>query len=679
MAVMSVITAQDGDSLCSIAVEHGFKNCTKLRNVNPDFAARQVQPGDRVTIPEVTQKREAGQVDQLHKFKRLGRLNRVWIIQDRNRPRPNEALGDQQRELAVSNYVPGRQGRGFATALWKDQNFTDFDDDASADPDHFKVLSFDRFAQAAGQNSIEVTLQVQKPVLGSVRNEVARWEDLTDAGTKLEHVVCKQFRANSRWYRSPYLRLVVDNQDRTCKRRDGRNDAAAGAVDAGPDVSQQTLLVPPLLDKDIEILDLRVVAFRPAPGCEAGGVNDPQHCRAQSIAEVGKEERVMRIKVVRVGGAAGSGSSDAEMRTLVFLNLRRRLAQINVGVKTVVEPGPGITLVDNFIHDVPLPNNMIMISDFDGVRAGGGRPMSATVALAAGNVTGQIRTQRRDTPQQTAEKLAAALRTVGVTCRVSPNPPITTSTNNFGSCDILCFKADGTPARIITATTTDSKQTIAHTGGWTNGNVVDGDFYGSSAREVAARMVGSPDYRSAAKNFHTGSNALLAIVVNNLPGLNGEAILPHLGLTEKFRPLRVFQLLVFLSHGGATSEVTLSHEGGHAILDCFHTSSRNGAGQEQDILGNLYPVNDALAFSEWMSAFPHPNQIRKRISDTPLTVWLTLLRTGVSNVQGVNTLMGGRNAPIGPINPTSSQRFREHCAFLFENLRRLRPVPPAPV
>ena len=29
-----------------------------------------------------------------------------------------------------------------------------------------------------------------------------------------------------------------------------------------------------------------------------------------------------------------------------------------------------------------------------------------------------------------------------------------------------------------------------------------------------------------------------------------------------------------------------------------------------------------------MSAFPHPNQIRKRISDTPLTVKLALLKGG---------------------------------------------------
>lgn len=675
MPIAKVVRAQDGDSLCSIAVENGFKNCTKLRAQNSQLAGRGVQPGDRVNVPEVTQKQEAGQVDMLHRFRRLGKTNRLWIIQDLNRASGQQAVGDAQRLLAISNYVPGRQGTGFATANWVDHTQTGHNADASADPDHFKILVHDQFAHAANQDTVELTLQAQKPVLGTIPNEIASWADMTEAGTKLEHVVCRRFAPNTPWYRSSYLRLVVDDQDHTAKRRDGHNDPPT-AVDAGTDVSRQTLIVPPPDERAIEVLDLRVEAFRDAPDCQSAG---PEKCRAHSYADVGKDEKVLRVKVVRVGGAAGSGVTDANLRDCAFKNLRRRLAQINVGVKTVQEPGAGVTIVDNFIHDVALPQNMIMISDFDGARARGGKRMEATVHLTSGDVTAHITTAFRDRPQETAEKLATALRAQGVVCRVSPNPPVTTSSNTFGSCDILCFNADGTIARVIATSSQDTRQAISHTGAWNNANVRDMDgAYG--ANSLAARMIGSPDYRAAAKNFHTGSNVLCAIVVNNLPGLNGEAILPYIGLTERFRPLRVFQLLVFLSQGGATSPVTLSHEGGHAIMDCFHTSSRVGNTPiDRDILGVNYPNNANLAFSEWMSALPHTNQIRKRISDAPLTVWLNVLREGVGTVEADRMLMGGRNTPTGPLNPTCATRYREHCGFLFEGLRRLHPAPQSPL
>ncbi len=672
MAVAKVVRAKDGDSLCSIAVENGFKNCTKLRAPNSQLAGRGVQPGDRVNVPEVTTKQEAGAVDTLHRFRRLGKANRVFIIQDLNRAGGQQAAGDRQPRLAVSNYVPGRQGRGFATANWVDHTTSDHNVDASADPDHFKILVHDRFAHAANQDSVEVTLQAQKPVLGTIPNEIRSWADMTEAGTKLEHVVCRRFAPSTPFYRSSYLRLVADTQDQTAKRRDGRNDPGAGAVDAGTDVSRQTLIVPPPDERNVEALDLRVEAFREAPDCQSAGA---EKCRAHSFADVGKDEKVMRVKVVRVGAAAGSGVSDNDLRTCIFTNLRRRLAQINVGILPVVERGPGVTITDDFIHDVALPQNMIMISDFAGARASGGKNMQATVRLTpGGDKTAQITTRRRDKPAETANKLAAELRKLGVKCRVSPNPPVTSSSNSFGSCDILCFNADDTLARVIATSTQDTGQTISHTGGWNNGNVLGADGFYGSATGSDAMMAGSPDYRVCAKNFVLHDTYLCAIVVNNLPGLNGEATGPYIGITQKFRPLREFQLIVYLSVGGAQSPVTLSHEGGHTVLDCFHTS-RRVSGVETDILGNAYPNNANLAFSEWMSAFPHPNQIRKRISDTPLTVWLSMLKTGVNSIQTQNTLMGGKNTPTGPTNQTCAVRFRTLCGTVFGNLRVLHPAP----
>ncbi len=118
MAIAKVIPAKDGDSLCGLAVANGFKNCTKLRAANSQLAGRGVRPGDKINIPELTPKQLAGQVDTLHRFRRPGKVNRVFIIQDRNRADGPQATADRQKQLAVSNYVPGRQGTAFAAVNW---------------------------------------------------------------------------------------------------------------------------------------------------------------------------------------------------------------------------------------------------------------------------------------------------------------------------------------------------------------------------------------------------------------------------------------------------------------------------------------------------------------------------------------------------------------------------------
>ena len=83
---------------------------------------------------------------------------------------------------------------------------------------------------------------------------------------------------------------------------------------------------------------------------------------------------------------------------MIFTNYRLTLAQANIGV----------SLVDNRVHDVPEPNNMIVVSDFAGVKASGGGTMRVVVALSSGNVTATITTEHKDTPQETAQRPAHA-------------------------------------------------------------------------------------------------------------------------------------------------------------------------------------------------------------------------------------------------------------------------------
>jgi hypothetical protein len=674
MAVIRVVRARDGDTLCSIAIDNGFKNCTKLRSVNPELANRQVRAGDNVNIPELTQKQVAGQTELRHKFKVKGKKQRVYIIQDHNRPTPVAALSNVQRALCVSNYVPTRQGTGFTAADWRDHNFFGYDAGASADPDHFKLQVFDQHAQARGDTQVELTLQAQKPILNA-SEQIERWEDMTEAGTKLEHIVCRQVEANSPWYRSHYLRLVIDTQDQTAKRPHGRTSPTA---DGGADVSRQTLVVPNTTDQRVEILDLRVMTFMPAPECEQA---DPARCRSIAMANVGKDEQVLRIKVFRIGGAAGSGISDAQVNTMIFTNYRLTLAQANIGV----------SLVDNRVHDVPEPNNMIVVSDFAGVKASGGGTMRVIVALSSGNVTVTLTTNRKDTPQETAQRLATALTAQHVTCRVSPNPPVQSSSNNFGSCDILCFNADGSPARIISATSSDTDQKLASSGLWGRNpgsgapandqiNNPETQYGTAGGRSSAAQMVGSIDYRAACKNYNTGTNHLCVILVNGFKQatLLGEALLPYRAVVGRLRPLRQYSMCVFLDQGGASRRTVLTHEAGHVLLDAFHTTNSPVAATpsapaqpEQDFSNNAYDNNTQLAFSEWMSAINRePTLIHKRMSDDPLTVQFAVVRSGVNNLQAVIQTLGGPN-------PSPVRRFRTLSAFVLGNLRPLNPAPGA--
>jgi hypothetical protein len=659
------VRAVDGDTLCGIAVNNGFRNCKKLRDANPTLANRDLNPGDQVQVPDVTPKSEAGAVDQLHPFKRLGApVGRIFYIQDFNRATPEQALSDKQRQLAVSNYVTGRQGSGFAftgTAardLWRDKTFFGHDADASADPDHFKIQVFDKHAKDKGDAKLTVTLQTQRPRLNA-SVQIERWEDMPDAGAKVD-ITCQQVAAKSPWYRSHYLRVVAE--------RDDQNNRPADVVDNGADRTAQTLVVPaPTDDRRIEILDLRVRAHKDVEDCGATGTQPK--CRARALADVGKEEKALKIKVFRVDGPGNQAAqrSRNDIEQTVIPNMRLQLAQCNVALK-VLE-----------IKDVPPPRNMIAIGDTRVVKATGGKTIGAMVALASGNITAITTTHRKDEPSETAQRLAAALRAQGVQTRVSGNPPPINTGTDFGPADILCFNADGTPARVIGVTNSASEnQKISSTGGWDNNNVTTPDVqYG--ANEPSFRFIGSADYRALLKNNFEGTDRFCAYVFNNFTQPNpaftllGYALIPYHEVTAKFKPHAELTLGVLISANAAQRRTVLTHEAGHALLDAIHTTRASRTPPDTDFQGNAN--NKRLAFSEMMTAFdssvggggPQPF-LHKRLSDNPLTLEFLIIH---GNLQTRQEVFG--QAP----SLSTTQRLRSLFSAVFTNLRQLPPAPGA--
>ncbi|BBO88400.1 LysM peptidoglycan-binding domain-containing protein [Desulfosarcina ovata] len=662
---MKKVKAKEGDSFCSIAHTYGFINCAKLREANPSLKDRQLRPGDVVAIPELTSKTESRttEVKPPHKFRRKAPEVRLAIVSEQGRANPADAsLLDSLSQLAVSNYVPTRQGPGTTNGNWVDHTVFAHNANASLDPDHFKVQIYDRSAGEKGVADIKVKLKVKKPVLNAA-GQVTGWSDMTEAGTSLE-VTCKPVNS-SHHYRSYYLRLVVDTQDHTAKRPYGR------ASDSGTDVSKQTLVTPLPSDSHLEILDLEVHAEREYANCAATTAD--ARCRAMAKARVGKAEKQLQLRIYRIGGATGptgANVSNAEVDSMIA-NMRLTLAQSNVGIH-VETTSTGVN-----VHDVALPRNLIAVSDEKGNKADGGGTMTVRVRLTSGIVTVQIETDRKDKPEETANKLASALRAKGVQVTVSPNPPVQDSSDDFGSCDLLCFE-NGMPARIISATSTDDDQKLSHSGGFNNASVDDTTSEYGSARGTNAQMVGNVAFRACAKNNAAHSGCLRVILVNDFARatLLGKALLPYRDVVARLRPLSEFSMCVFLDQHGAKRRTVLAHEAGHVLLDAFHTTSYNATTNiESDWDGAQYDNNVNLAFSEWMAAISRessPPFIHKRMSDDPLTVKYAVVKKGVNNLQGeIKTLGGGEPSPVA--------RFRTLSAAVLRPLRTLRDTSGKPI
>lgn len=658
------VTAGDGDTLCKLAVARGFRNCKKLRDANPTLATRELRPGDVVTVPDVTPKEESGQTEQLHKFIRKGLpARRVFIIKDFNRSRPEQAIGDAQSALAITNYVPGRQGAGFATQAW----FADFgfNAGASTDPDHYKIQVFDKEAQQRGDTIVKVTLQVQRPRLDN-NSKITAWEDLTDPGTQLVDVECQQVGgADSPWYRSKYLRLFAE--------RDDQNNRMTDNVDTGADLTARSLVAQlPTDDRRLQILDLRVRAHKDVDSCGATGTQPK--CRALALAGVGKDEKALKLLVIRVNGGGNQAAltTPDQLQDVLVRNMKLQIAQANLGINLI---GP---------MDVPPPRNMITVSDHECVKASGGHQIGATVQImsSAQPITATITTSRKDTPAETANKLAAALRAKGVVCQVSPNPAKVSSGDDFGPCDILCFDrpragSSDNLARILGVTNHPSeRQKLRHTGAWNNNSVTTGDSqYGGDEGDF--RFIGSADFRALLKNNFRDTSTFHAYVINNFSQaspnstLLGYALIPYHEVTQRIRPIAAFTMGVLVSNNAALRKTVLTHEAGHVLLDAIHTSKALNPGPDQDLQGNT--DNRRLGFSEMMTAFdssqsggtPQPF-LHKRLSDNPLTVEFLIVH---GNQDAKQEVFGS------PPHKSTVRRFRELFSSVYGPLRQLQPAP----
>ena len=595
----TTVTANDGDTLCGLAIDAGFVNCQPLRdepqNQGKDFLKRPtLKSGDVVVIPDKKLKDESKAADTKNKFVKKT-APKVSIRFVHGSPNKKYLLDDTLNFLDISNYetnLAGTSGRknlpsGFG-----------FDPDGHADPDTFKVEVVD---PAAG-GSVGIVLQAMKPVY-KVDGTVDHYEEFSGgqaAGRKV-NITCKKVSSGVA-FRSQYLRLVTDEIDQAT-------------------VAGQTVLVTDIADGQgtgkttdndfVEILDQQTRASYSVNRCPA-----PQKCTVSAQVPVGQNP--FRIKLVfhafrSAPGAAGgvNGVTSQMLRRRAFRWFRRAYAQADMSPKLV---GPIVEFID------PPPDNMLVICQDHGRLSSGFNsavaPSSLSFTLstppphapnAPPDPVVSIPLSSLLTPKQMGDLVVGALP-AGFSATAFTNALAFNA--NDGSCDVLITRTDGTRVMILNETTDDTSATVT-VARVSISNVNDADT-GPTLIPTTA------EFRRVIRAAPGAPDQLDCYVVGQFANINlrGRAFVPARDLGAAFQPpdpLKFAAIMATTSgsgpvlDGGDNLPFTFPHEAGHVLNDAFHTNAADANGPTQLMSGTGTSVANAV-------------NATKRICDTPVLV-----------------------------------------------------------
>jgi hypothetical protein len=537
----TIVEAKVGDTLCGLAIAAGFIDCAPLRsdpaNAGKEFLNRDLKPGDFITIPDVKLNVLAKAAEALHLFKKKNAPPMLIRFTHGSKDKPYRE-DKTETGLNISNWPTDKAGKK------ADKSFptgTKFQQDADDDLRTFKVEVVD--PKASGK--IEVELRALKPVL-KPDGTIEKHERFTGAeeGKRKLTVSCEPVPSKV-CFRSPYLRLVVDEKDR----------AAA---------SDQTLLVTDMADgKDgaedkIELLDQLVEASYTRKQCPAG-----TKCRVVVQVPIGGAHQRVMIAVHVLKNALGVAVAKTEdVRKRVLNKLRQVYAQGDVSIKQV-----------ETIREVPLPGNMFAVANGNGQLAEGGKTIKVRVRVDADvDQTVSITTVKDASPLDTATALEAeilkAIPGGKVQVKASGNPPVTGQA--IGSADVLIGKPISQKVRLNVLQSDDAGHPVI-VGQLTSTTVTE--FGGADSH------VGTIAERVLVKNYDTGSDRIDLFVVEKLSdGSFGEAFTPNSTqpVGEQPMDLMINSCLVNLEtiNKANFERNTIPHEIGHIIMDVGHADTR---------------------------------------------------------------------------------------------------------
>lgn len=557
------VKAKKGDTLCGIALRHGFPSCEAFRALaaNAAFKDRPLKAGDEVAIPDKKTKKASGETGKAMGFVvHRGPAPGIRFVHG-SRARPYQ-LDRTLKWIDVSNFVSHRAGAAQGATFPAGHGF---DADGDADPDSFKV---EVVTPGAG-DALTVLLEALRPVYGK-DGTVARHEPFAGAehdARKLD-AECRHPPHHRHVYRSRYLRLVTDDVDKAV-------------------IADRALLVTDMADGGggdadrVEILDQRVRASVVIPVCKAPA---GKQCTLRAELPVGSDNHRVRLcaHVFRAtpGGAPVGGLTERMVRRRVQKWFRRAYAQAGLAPRIVP---PGIEFID------PPAANMLVLSQDSGQRASGvdaaGATSTVTFRLGAPpplllawllppNPTVRVVLGADMTPTQVGAAIAAALPR-GYRGEVSTNA------RGFGaadpSCDVLVTRDDGKRVMIRDETTTDTRLTVM---------VARVDLSNVDDSSSPNLIPTTAAFRRILRSAPGADDRLDYFMVDRFRtfDLRGRAFIAATDLAPPFQapaPLRWAVVMAARSSSGAvldggdTLPFTMPHEGGHVLTEAFHTAGAN--------------------------------------------------------------------------------------------------------
>lgn len=560
------ITAQLGDSFCTLASMRGFGDCKPLRNhaANAAIKNKALEPGEEVYIPDLVERVDSAPTEKKHIFVRALTFAEIRFVHgSRDKPFPDDST---LTSLEISNYRTDRAGTGGGDAfagpdVWK------FHDPSDKDPDAFKVEVTDN---RTGDAKLDVVLEALHPIYvgGVVTGHDLNWSSAAEtAKRRLEIKVHKATPLPDQRFRSAYLRLVVDEKDQTERKK-------------------QTLLVTDDQpnEEQVEILDQKVRATYIIKTCPIGGA---AQCRVVAEAPIGSNRRRIKLSVGilrrNAGDATGfNGITEANLHHRVFRWFRRVYAQANMAPKLV---GLGIKLID------PPDRNMVTVSDISGapahgVTSGGASPsrMSFKITSDRGvtkNVSIDIprapNPAARLKPSDVAALLIAQISDADFDATPFDNPASIGFSKTRNSTDVLVKDKAGGKVTISDVINTDRGANLRLA-------TLNLNRYPDESN--ADYEYGSRHARQLLRNYNTGTDRMNCYVVGkyNDADTRGRSYTPCIKMTPEFQPKpEIANSCVMGStsnsgrvmDGGNNLPFTFPHEAGHALLDVGHTTVRS--------------------------------------------------------------------------------------------------------
>jgi hypothetical protein len=463
---------------------------------------------------------------------------------------------------------------------------------ASADRDNFKIDVMDTKVAGNVIASGKVDIEILKPNKSAFNPKRTLTAELHRVGA-------------SDWFRSKYLRLVVDEKDK----------AAANA---------QTLLA----DWDPSAPNVEILGqiVRAKYTSTSGKV-------VEATAEVGKNRTWINVAVHVMRKTPGNDATGVVTTALATENInkwfRRIYAQINMA--------PRMVLATRYIDAL---ENLIAISDNTGADAGGGGAKGIAFKIrvkASGKAdalypVGPYRPAAGDSSRKTAEALAKRINDdpkIPLRARAVPNPPTLEAAITKGSADVIITDPSGGRVIIEGLTFDDPAQTV------TVGRVTPTNFLGWADGTPVPRnwVVGSIQQRTVLQNYDTGKNRIDIVVIDTFKGggSRGQAMMPGTIYAAGKQALDAITMSAFVNAFSMKSidndPNNCAHECGHDLLDAIHVSGDT----TQLLTGGgttfHYEVTASKRISELGVAFDNPavNIVQEtRIRDkgrSVLTAW----------------------------------------------------------